>query len=137
MIYALLEKAAKQMKKGSKAMLPLWIVPTQVRIIPVSQSFVNDALALSESIHFRVDVDDRDISLSKKIRDAEKEWIPFIVVYGEQEKSTGVLSVRVRGEGEKKMGADELNAIIEKKTKGMPFKPLPLPILLSKRPIFV
>ncbi|MCD6522746.1 MAG: threonine--tRNA ligase [Candidatus Diapherotrites archaeon] len=136
-IYALLEKAAKQMKKGSKAMLPLWIVPTQVRIIPVSQSFVNDALALLESIHFRVDVDDRDISLSKKIRDAEKEWIPFIVVYGEQEKSTGVLSVRVRGEGEKKMGADELNAIIEKKTKGMPFKPLPLPILLSKRPIFV
>ena len=79
----------------------------------------------------------------QKIREAETEWIPYVVVVGQKELDSGVLAVRDRslfGTGKKKeirkMSLKELvNEIIEE-TKGKPFKPLPLPVELSKRPRF-
>lgn len=138
-IYALLEKAYKKQNKGIKPALPLWLSPTQVRVCPVSEEYLEDALKLSEELksnNIRVDVDDRELTIGKKIREAEKEWVPFILVYGEKEKH-GQLSVRERSGKQDSMSKEDFVNAIQQETKGKPFKPLPLPLLLSDRPIFL
>ncbi|MFH1721543.1 MAG: threonine--tRNA ligase [Candidatus Altiarchaeota archaeon] len=140
-IYALLEKAYKVGKEGGVSSLPLWLSPTQVRIIPLSESFLDFAEELVskiESENIRVDLDDRSESMGKKIREASREWVPYIVVVGEKEKSTGKLAVRVRETGEQvPMKVEEIIAKIKKITGGLPFRGLPLPKKLSERPKFV
>ena len=135
-VCALLEKEAKKIKEGKKPMLPFWLSPTQVRIIPVSDEYINECLNLAGKIKARVDIDDRDLTLSRKIRDAEKEWIPIIIVYGEKEKN-GIFTPRWRFEcKEKEVDLSRLNEIIEEKMKEYPFRKLPLPLFLSLRPKF-
>ncbi len=140
-IFALLEREAMRQKQGKAPMLPMWLSPTQVRLVPVSDAFVDYCTELagkfaSESI--RADVDDRSESVSKRVRDAETEWVPRVLVVGDREKSAGTFQVRIRESGEQKnMRMDELIAGISSSVKGKPYKPLPLPMLLSKRPIFV
>ncbi|NYZ76706.1 threonine--tRNA ligase [Candidatus Micrarchaeota archaeon] len=138
-IYALLENEALKMAKGQKAMLPLWLSPTQVRVIPVSEGQKEHARKIMEGIdkaRVRVDFDDRDETLGKKIRDAQKEWIPYIVVIGEKEIESKKLSVSIRKNDEKKeMTAAELVKLIEEETGGKPFERLSLPRDISKRPI--
>jgi len=139
-IYALLEKAYMKIEKNEKPMFPIWLSPTQVRIIPVKSDYLEDALELMKKLEesdVRVDVDDRDETVERKIRDAETEWIPYVVVYGEREKKSGVLSVRVRETGKlEKMRVEELAEKIREAVKNRPFKKLPLPKLLSRRPSF-
>ena len=139
-IYALLEKAYMRIQRGEKPMLPTWLSPTQVRIIPVSGKYLNDSIKLMEYLEgnrIRVDVDDREESVEKRIMEAEIEWIPYIVVFGKREKESGRLSVRIRADGRVvEMRAEELVRRICEEVKGKPFKPLPLPKLLSRRPIF-
>ncbi len=138
-LYAMLEKADMDAKKGKKPMLPVWLSPTQVRIIPVKDDFLGCSIQEMDFFAehgFRVDVDDRDLSVSRKIRDAEKEWIPYIVVIGEKEKERDILTVRIRGDGVKEMKREELLKILQEKTKGKPRRRLPLPPLLSQRPKF-
>jgi threonyl-tRNA synthetase len=127
------------MKKGQKAMWPLWLAPTQVRFIPVSEKYVEAATALMQDIPFRADLDDRDLSLGKRIRGAEKEWVPYIVVIGEDEKESGKLTVRVRGGGNKQESwtPEELTTVIREQVGDKPYERLPLPVHLSRRPIFV
>ncbi|MFN7991332.1 MAG: threonine--tRNA ligase [Candidatus Micrarchaeia archaeon] len=138
-IYAILEAEAMKMAEGKKANFPTWLSPTQVRIIPVSDKHKEHGVNLVKrfaSKCVRVDVDDRDEPLGKKIRDAQKEWIPFVVVIGDKEMDSGLLSVAVRSTDEKKqMSVDELAHIIEAENHGKPFERLSLPIELSKRPI--
>jgi threonyl-tRNA synthetase len=140
-MYAMLEEAAKQQKAGKAPSLPLWLSPTQVRLIPVSSEHLKFCLEIAEEIeerNIRVDVDDREESVSKKIRDAEMEWIHAIVVVGSKEKKTGRLCVRFREENSmKEMRPEELIKFVKNKTKDYPFKRLALPKLISKRPIFV
>lgn len=138
-IYGLLEKAAFDMKKGIKPTLPLWLQPTQVRIIPVSQKYIPAADTLREQFNkVRIDIDNREESVGKKIRDAEKEWIPYTIVIGEKEAGKDVYSVRVRGEkAPVQMSASELEAKIHEIVGDKPYRPVPLPIYLQKRPKFV
>jgi threonyl-tRNA synthetase len=140
-IYALLEKAFREQQTGKSPMLPLWLSPTQVRLIPLSDQFLMKAQEIAveiESQCIRVDVDDRAMTLQKRIREAETDWVPYVVVVGQKEVETGVLSIRVREEQSKQanMKLDELTAKIKEKIAGKPFKPLPLPQALSKRPQF-
>jgi threonyl-tRNA synthetase len=145
-VYAMLEKAYMQQQEGKTPTLPLWLSPTQVRIIPVTESFYDYAWKMVEEFEgkkIRVDIDDRTMTMGKKVMDAEKEWIPYILVVGEKEKEAGLLSVRVRntggaGKGEKlkKMKMKDLVEKIKAATEGMPTKPLSLPKSLSKRPKF-
>lgn len=140
-VYALLEKAHRDSLKGKAPILPLWLAPTQVRIIPVSEKFEDDAVKLMkqiESNNIRVDVDDRPLSLGKKVRAAEKEWVNYVLVFGEKEANSDVLPVRDRTTGKKirNMNLQELITEINTKTENKPFKPLTLPKLLSKRPQF-
>ncbi len=146
-IYALLEKEAIRMSKGEKAMLPLWLSPTQIRFIPLSDEFINDCENYCEALNqrsklelIRSDVDDRDESVSRRIRDAEKEWIPVTIVVGEKEKNSGQFKPRFRstdfGDSEKQYSIEELATLIDDQVKDYPTEPLPLPKLLSKRPRF-
>ena len=142
-IYALLEKAYKIQKVGGTPMLPLWLSPTQVRVIPVSENFYNEAEKIAKKIaghNIRADWDDRTLTMQRKIREAEMEWIPYIIVVGQEEVSTGVLAVRdrrLRGERKiRRMRLEELISEIKEETKDKPFKPLTLPTALSKRPRF-
>ncbi len=144
-MYALLEKAKFVIDEGKLPMLPVWLSPTQVRIIPVSEKFVEDAVRVAEELgsrEIRVDVDDRNETLSKKIRDAQTEWTPYIVVLGEREAQSGKLAVTIRAESTQKeqrrveMTVEELAERIKKECAGKPFMPLPMPKFLSTRPNF-
>ena len=78
---------------------PFWLAPVQVRIIPVGEDHRDAAAELARALRdagFRVDVDDRDETVGKRIRDGEIEKIPKVVVYGDRESAES-LSVRDRG----------------------------------------
>jgi threonyl-tRNA synthetase len=76
---------------------PFWISPVQVRIVPVGEAHRAPARALAGRLaQYRVEVDDSDETVGKKIRNAEVEKIPFTVVYGEKE-SDEALAIRERG----------------------------------------
>ena len=140
-IYALLEKAYREQMAGKAPMLPFWLSPTQVRLVPISDKYmdkVEEIAAKIEAQCIRVDIDDTSATLQKKIREAEQEWIPYVVVIGEKEVESGNLSVRDREQkgSQQNMTVEELLAKIATKMTGKPFKPLPLPRSLSKRPQF-
>ena len=78
---------------------PFWLAPVQARVIPVGEGHREAAGALRSRLAgegFRVEVDERDETLGKRIRDAEVEKVPFVVVYGDRE-SDEALAVRERG----------------------------------------
>ncbi len=146
-IYALFEKEAIKMSKGEKPMLPLWLSPTQIRFIPVGDEFVKDCEKyvdelndISKYLYVRADIDDREESVSKKIRDAEQEWIPIIIVVGEKEKEKKKFNPRFRikelGDENKAYSIKELHNLITEKTKYYPQEPIPMQLYLSKRPKF-
>lgn len=136
-VYAILENQALRMRRGEKAAWPVWLAPTQVRVVPVADSYVDGALALAERIPFRVDVDDRDAKVGKKIREAEKEWVPYILVVGERELAGGELTVRTRFGEQLTMTLAEFVERVSAETAGKPARPANTPRLLSRRPIFV
>ena len=85
----------------------------------------------------RAAAEDRKETVGKKIRNGEVEWIPYLLVVGEKEKTSGLLTVRSRETGkQEKMSLEDFVKIVKEKVKGMPFRALPLPKLVSKRPIF-
>ena len=135
-ICSLLEKTAVEMDE-KPPMLPIWLEPTQVRVIPIAERHTDFALKLAEDIkaqNVRVDVDEMHETVGKKIRNAGKDWVPYVVVIGDRELEGGELTINVRETGEKvSMAVDELVKKVHEETKGMPFRNLPLPIKLSKR----
>jgi len=137
-IFGLLEKAATDAAAGRPPMFPVWLSATQVRVVPVNADQVDYARSLiSRMPGIRADLDDSNDTLSKKIRNAEKEWVPYIVVVGKKEIESGALNVRVRAtKAQEIMTIDALRSRIEGETQGRPFLPLAEPMLLSGRPIF-
>ena len=137
-IYVLLEKAAKDIKEGRKPQYPLWLAPTQVRVIPLKEEFNDFCETLTDKIssnNIRVDIDDRNESIGKRIREAEKEWIRYILVIGEKEVNSENLSIRDRQTGDvKELPFDDFLKEINEQTKGKPFTGLNLSKHLSKRP---
>ena len=139
-MYALLELAALEESGKRIPALPLWLSPTQVRILPISEKFVEAATGIAKSFStdgIRADVDDSDNTLSKKIMNAEKDWIPYICVVGEKEVREESLSVRIRNEKKSvNISVPELAERINRELLGMPKAPLTSNMLLSKRPSF-
>ncbi len=137
-IYALLEKANFDKEAGRPPMLPVWLSPVQVRLIPVSKDQIPHCeKLLSEFPDVRVDMDDLGETLNKAIRRAEKEWVPYIAVVGRKEVGSGSLNVRLRATREQRsMSPAELRRAVVRETEGRPFRPLPLPNRLSRRPTF-
>jgi len=131
-IYSLLEEALKK----DKPALPFWLSPTQIRLIPVGEEFIPDCERLAASLEARVDIDDLDDKVGKKIRNAEMEWINMIIVVGEKERASGSYPVRLRSGEQVPMSLAQLKDEIRRLSEGYPRAKLPLPVRLSKRPIF-
>jgi len=128
-------------------MLPIWLSPVQIRLIPVGDEFISDCNNFIDEINkkseyhcIRIDIDDREESVGRKIRDAEKEWIPIIVVIGDKEKESKKYNPRFRseniGDNSKLYSINEIFDLIDDFTKGFPQEPLPISDYLSKRPKF-
>lgn len=140
-IFALLEKTDKDLDVGKVPALPLWLSHTQVRIIPVSSKH----LAFSEKIldqlnnnSIRADIDDRELSVAKKIREAESEWIHFIIVIGDKEVDGKDLVVRERlAKSQYNTTLVKLMEKIKLEIFDKPYLPLNLPSYLSKRPLIM
>ena len=82
---------------------PFWLAPVQVRVVPVSDPHRDAAEALAGRLReagYRVELDDRDDTVGKRIRDAELDKVPYTVVYGERESDES-LAIRERGGGQK------------------------------------
>ena len=137
-IYALLEKFAKQIKEGKRPQFPLWLAPTQVRLIPLKDDFLEFASELANKLteqNIRVDIDDRNDTIGKRIRDAEKEWISYVLVIGEKEVNTPSLSVRDRTTGDvRQLSTEDFVKEIKDVTSGKPVSKLNSAVLLSQRP---
>jgi threonyl-tRNA synthetase len=142
-MYALLEKAARESEKGKLPILQTWLSPTQVRIIPVAERHQARAQEIASELGFRTDIDDRDETVGKKIRDAGREWIPYVAVIGDEELASGQLSVTIRAEStlksptKAKMTVQELRNRLTAETAGKPWRKLPMPMNLSERPKFI
>ena len=139
-VYAILEKAYREQQQGNVPILPLWLAPTQVRLVPVSDKFAPQAEKIADEFDkncIRADVDDRPLTLQKKVREAETEWVNYVLVIGQREIDSSVLPVRDRKTREiREMQLQQLINEIKKKTEGNPFQPSTLPRNLSKRPQF-
>ena len=87
---------------------PVWLAPVQVRVIPVGEDHREAAHALAEKLSdFRVEVDERDETVGKRIRDAEVEKIPYVIVWGDRE-SEDSLAVRERGGEQSTLSLEDL-----------------------------
>ena len=92
---------------------PLWLTPEQVIILPISekyQIYAEKVLNLLENADIRALVDKRNEKTGRKIRDAEMNKIPFMLIVGEQEENDGTVSVRKQGDGD--MGSSTINEFI-------------------------
>ena len=138
-MYTLLEKAATDSKEGRKPQLPLWLAPTQVRVIPLKDEFLEFSKELTKKLsskNIRADIDDRNESIGKRIREAEKEWIRYILVIGERESGSEKLSIRDRNISDvRELSFDEFVSEIETQIRNKPYSSLNVPMLLSKRPV--
>ena len=141
-ICALLEQTAHQ----EVPQLPAWLAPTQVRVVPVAERHLEFATGLADRLtaaRLRTDVDDREESVGKKIREAGMDWVPFVVVVGDAEVETGKLTVTVRRLSTPKkphkeqFEEEELVRAVREATAGMPFRPLYTARRLSVRPRYI
>ncbi len=136
-ICSILEQQAIRIRNKEVPNFPLWLAPIQVRIIPVSDKHHAFCESLLEKLPFRVDFDDRDMSVGKKIRESGRHWIPYTLVVGDREVEGDELTVRVHGGEQRAFSRDELNETIKQELAGRPYRPLNVPVRLSERPIFV
>src|SRR4029450_12705038 len=89
---------------------PFWLSPVQVRVVPVGAGHRDAARELGATLReagYRVEVDDRDDTVGKRIRDAELEKIPYTIVYGDRE-SDDSLAIRERHGAQSTKSLDEL-----------------------------
>jgi len=126
--------------------LPTWLSPTQVRVIPVAERHLEHAAKVALDLNrerIRADLDDRDESVSKKVREAAVDWVPFVVVVGDSEVESGRLTVTIRSRSEPKRPCREtftfhdLVGAVRAEAGEKPFRPLYTPMQLSKRPRYI
>jgi threonyl-tRNA synthetase len=95
------------------AKLPVWLSPLQVKILPISDKFLNysdEVKSKLQKANLRVDTDDRNEKVGKKIREAELSRVPYMLVVGEKEMNEGKVSVRRQGKGD--LGAQSIEEFI-------------------------
>ena len=82
---------------------PAWIAPVQVKVLPITDRTIGYAKKIASSLkelEIRVEVDERSEKIGYKIREAQMEKIPYMLVLGDKEEEAGVVAVRVRGKGD-------------------------------------
>ena len=142
-MFALLEKAARLSEEGKLPMLQTWLSPTQIRVIPVAERHQARAFEIAGELGFRTDVDDRDETVGKKIRDAGREWIPYVAVIGDEELESGQMTVTIRADStpknaaKSKMTVEYLRKRVSAEIAGKPWRRLAMSMKVSERPKFI
>jgi threonyl-tRNA synthetase len=93
---------------------PLWLAPVQAVIVPIADRHLDYALSVASELRragFRVEVDKRREKMQAKIRDAQAQQVPYMLVVGDRDQQAGTVSVRERREGD--MGAQPLAEFVE------------------------
>src|SRR5436190_2733740 len=90
---------------------PFWLAPVQIRVIPVGEAHRAAAHDLADRLEYRVEVDLRDETVGKRIRDSEVEKIPVTIVYGDKESDES-LAIRERGGEQSTKSLDELRSYL-------------------------
>jgi threonyl-tRNA synthetase len=99
-IFGSLERFFAILMEHTNGALPVWLAPIQARVLPVAdrhRSRAQEVAGLLRSAELRVDVDARSQPLGARVRDGEREKIPYLVVIGDREVDSGAISVRGRG----------------------------------------
>ena len=94
---------------------PVWLAPVQVKILPISEKFFGfgeEILKKLKDAGIRCEMDQRDEKIGYKIRSAQMEKVPYMLIVGQKEEETGTVSVRSRDDGD--LGSQELDAFIQK-----------------------
>ena len=94
---------------------PTWLAPVQVRVMPISDAQKEYAYKVKEELQkykIRVEVDDREEKIGYKIREAQLQKVPYMLILGDKEVNSNSVGVRARKEGD--IGAMEINEFIEK-----------------------
>jgi threonyl-tRNA synthetase len=109
-LYGSFERFIGILIEHSGGAFPFWLAPVQLRIIPVGEDHRQAAHALAEGLgEYRVEVDERDETVGKRIRDAEVEKIPYVIVYGDRESDES-LAVRRHGGEQSTLSLERLRA---------------------------
>ena len=141
-ICAILESTASM----EVPMLPVWLSPSQARVVPVAERHLPFAADIAERLNqafIRADVDDRDESVGKKIRESAMDWVPYVIVVGDAEVESGKLTVTIRKESAKDkphkvtLTEPEVIAVIRQDIGSMPYRPLYTPRKLSKKARYI
>ncbi len=136
-LYALLEQQARKASEGEVAKLPYWLCPVQVRLLPVADRHLPRCLEIASQLHARVEVDDRKETVGRKIREAEINWVPFVVLIGDKELDSKMITVRERGvPGQKEALILDFSRNLDQLQEDKPYEPLCWPRLVSKQPRF-
>ena len=105
----------------TKGAFPLWLSPTQVKILPIADAQLDYAKQIEEKLHkagIRVVVDDRNEKVGYKIREAQLEKVPYMLVVGNKEVEENTVAVRSRGNAENEtINADEFVAKIKEEVE--------------------
>ncbi|MFX1511062.1 MAG: threonine--tRNA ligase [Promethearchaeota archaeon] len=144
-IYGVLERAELAKMKGKVPGFPIWLSPVQVRLIPVRAdnkfqlAFAEEIMEQLSTAGFRIDMDDRDHNVARRVRKSETDWIPYTLVIGDREIHTKKLIIRKRLTGQdlennqtfetmENLTIKEFIQELEKASKGKPKKKLPKPL---------
>jgi threonyl-tRNA synthetase len=114
-LYGSLERFVGIFIEHTGGEFPVWVAPTQAMIVPVHAKafdYANATLASLKAAGIRADVDVRDEKLGAKIRDAELQKVPYMLVVGPRDAEAGTVSVRRKGEGD--LGAMPLAAFVDR-----------------------
>jgi len=113
-IISTMERMTAFLLENYAGALPTWLMPVQAKVIPVSpafEAFSNEVTEKLQDAGIRVEADNRNEKLGYKIREAQLEKIPYMLVVGENEMNNGSLSVRKRGQGD--LGSQPIAEVIE------------------------
>jgi threonyl-tRNA synthetase len=126
--------------------LPTWLSPVQARVIPVAErhgAFAAEVCNAINAAQVRCDLDDREESVGKKVREAGMDWIPYVIVVGDDEIASKNLTVTIRKKSEpnkphkEQLTTEALIAAVKKDTEGKPFRPLYTPRKLSMKARYI
>jgi threonyl-tRNA synthetase len=100
---------------------PLWLTPDQVVVLPVSEKYNDYAKKVCELLNnydIRASIDDRNETIGKKIRENELKRIPFLLIVGEKEAESNLVSVRRQGQGDQgQMNVEDFVALVNEEVK--------------------
>jgi threonyl-tRNA synthetase len=126
--------------------LPTWLSPVQVRVVPVAERHSAFAAEVCDRINaakVRCDLDDREESVGKKVREAGMDWVPYVVVVGDEEIAGKKLTVTIRKKShlnkphKEELTIEALISAVHKETEMMPYRPLYTPRKLSMKARYI